>query len=394
MADAAAAATAAATAAAEAAAADAAAAERAQRIAEAAAAPGEAIVNHAAVIQDLQTGLIEAERRLRDSEQQYQLLAEQATALQNLAREVIDTRPKTKANQKINLFTNEPGADDWIVFRRHFENTAALNGFSDEQKRYALAGAMSGKAALATLDIEVGRFGADYPTIVSEYAARFIPAAASQLARAEFDGVRQGPKEKVLDYHGRLRALYNRAYPDNRDDVLLIRKFILGLRRKELRLQAMRTYPETYADALNVAQNEASVQQMVSLTELGAAAQVSEPMEIGAIDRPSSEGKKGPCHHCGRAGHWKRECYEWKRSNGQGAGSQDRGGRGGAARRGTGGAGRGRGRGAGRGFQGKLIAALEAAVQGRDPEAAFLGGDQDAEGAGQEKNSHDNSADF
>lgn len=221
------------------------------------------------------------------------------------------------ATQKIASFTNEPGDDDWVVFRKHFSDCAALNGYNDQQKRLALSSAMKGKAALATLDINVHGDTQTFDEVLRLYEERFLPASASQLSRTTFDHARQNPKEKVLEYHGRLRALHNRAYPNATDDTLLIRKFVLGLKSKELRMQAMRAYPNTYAEALTTAQNEASVQQLVAVSELGAAVNQGEPMEIGAMEAGSNingDRKPGKCHFCNKMGHWKRDCMLLKRA--------------------------------------------------------------------------------
>ena len=279
-------------------------------------------------------------------------------------------------SHKIDKFTNESGADDWIVFKRHFLNTCQLNGFQDQEMRRALAAAMAGKAALAVLDVDVNAVdeGGNQITIndvLDIFESRFLPEASSQIARINFDAARQGATENVLNFHSRLRSLYNRAYPNAADQTNLIRRFIMGLRRRELRVQCMRNYPQTYPDALQVAQNEASVMQMVKVTELGAAP-AEEPMEIGAIQPPGQHPPPPPrqgnprntnCHFCGRQGHWKRECELLKRArrfNGNGGGR----GRGGGGRGGggpPGGFARGGGPGGGRGRAG-LVAALEAAL--------------------------------
>ncbi len=277
---------------------------------------------------------------------------------------------------RINAFTNEPG-DDWLSFIHHFRSVVQLNGYNDEQQRLALSGAMKGKAALATLDIDVtANIGANPPTIetvIPLFRARFLPAAASQLARAKFDQTRQGNTEPILDFHSRLRALYNQAYPDAADQVPLIRRFILGLRRKELRLQAMRVNPGTYAAALEVAQNESSVQSLGRVTELGAAPAGDEPMEIGAVQQPPQQ-PRGNCHFCGKTGHWKQECELLAKAKRFG-GNQGKGNQGNSRGRPGGRGGRPAGRQA-------LIAALEAALQeeedGADPGSAVA-----ATGAGE-----------
>ena len=268
------------------------------------------------------------------------------------------------AHQRIASFTNETGDDDWIVFKRHFLTCATLNSYDGTQKKMALAAAMKGKAALATLDIDVSNVMMTFDQALALFEGRFLPAAASQLARTEFDAARQGQREKVLEYHGRLRAIHNRAYPDSRDETLLIRKFVMGLKSKELRMQAMRNYPDTYANALTIAQNEASVQQLVSVAELGAAVNQGEPMEIGSLEQKSNEATKpGRCHYCNKTGHWKRDCLMLKRA--QRMGNQERG-RGRGFQRGGRGGRPGMGRG---GFRrARIIAALDEVLPEDDQE--------------------------
>jgi len=240
-----------------------------------------------------------------------------AQQVQELTQRVGARRP---GGQRITQFGNEDD-ESWTVWKNHFLNVSRLNGFTDLEQRLALAGAMKGKAALATLDINVEEpVGLADPTIVNVmelYQARFLPAAASQLARVKFDMARQGTTESILNFHGRLRALYNEAYPEAADQVLLIRKFITGLRRRELRMQAMRIGPNTYAEALEAAQNEASVQQLAKIQDTGAAPAGDEPMEIGAMQSGQNNatnynnaprGQKGKCHFCQKLGHWKRDC--------------------------------------------------------------------------------------
>lgn len=216
---------------------------------------------------------------------------------------------------KIERFGNE-GQEDWMVFKHHISSVVMLNQYNDYQARLALSSAMTGKAALATLDIDPTAAGLTYPLMLAAFEGRFLPASASQMARVKFDAARQGPSETVLDFHARLRSLYNKAYPNAVDVVNLIRRFTMGLRRREVRTQVLRHNPHTYENALEVALNESSVLQMVKVTELGATQGV-EPMEIGAMNEDANrakQDKRGKCHYCDRPGHWKAECRLLKKN--------------------------------------------------------------------------------
>lgn len=254
-----------------------------------------------------------------------QVLAAQQAAQQQVPLPGLANRI---GNQRIDKFTN--GADDsWITWRTHFLTMAQLNNFNDLQQRLALRGCMSGDAALAVQDIDgqevINGIAPTIHTVLARYQARFLPPAASQIARSKFEAARQGPTESSLKYHARMRALYNESYPDAADEVGLIRRYIQGLRRKDVRTQVMRLNPVTYQGALEAAQNEASVAQQSKLCELGAAPAGAEPMDIDAMQaiqeggrnnnsynggKPNNNGaRKGNCHHCKKPGHWKKDCF-------------------------------------------------------------------------------------
>lgn len=260
-----------------------------------------------------------------------------------------------KPNVRFNTFSNEPD-EDFLVFRHHIDKVVRLNQYSDEQARLALASAMKGRAAAAVMDIDPLDQNATYPLLMGAYENRFLPAASSQLARMKFDATKQGNNESVLDYHSRLRTLYNKAYPQAMDEVILIRRFALGLRRREVRTQVMRGQPANYAQALEMAQNETSVLQMVRVSEGGS----GEPMEVNALN-PDHQTLK--CYYCGIQGHVRSDCRKLKkdRANGQvkgqkGQGQGQPGNRGGQAA----------GRGEKPGRSGKFVAAIQALLEHED----------------------------
>lgn len=78
-----------------------------------------------------------------------------------------------------------------------------------------------------------------------------------------------------------------RAYPRSREEILLIRRFGLGLREKALQLQVMQTRPQTYDAPLTTAQNEQSVQVFTLAVSPGAPRggdDAATPMEINALE--------------------------------------------------------------------------------------------------------------
>lgn len=236
-------------------------------------------------------------------------LAQQQLVLQ---QQIPAAPPERRGNTKIYPFNND-SKEDWESWKLHFRTTVRLNNFNNLECRLALVSAMKGKATTAVMDLDVDNYQ-NVGEMLEAYDRRFAPESASQLARAQFDQCGQQPGEIILDYHGRLRTLYNKAYPNENGETILIRRFTWGLRKKEIRQQVMRAACNTYGEALEAAQNEAAVLKEVKMTEMGAAAAPAEPMEIGAIQGGRKAGPGDVCHFCDKPGHWKGECNLLKKA--------------------------------------------------------------------------------
>jgi Zinc knuckle len=216
--------------------------------------------------------------------------------------------------------------DDWLSFRDSFLNTARFQGYSDQQAKRALKACMRGVANLTTSQVDHEVNGQTIDQLLDVYEEMFLPPSASDMARTKFEAADQMPKESILQYHGRLRVLYARAYPDlhaNQDP--LLRRFAQGLRRLRVREHVLRSRPANYGAALQAAQAEQAIMDATAyLTShpTGGAAGGPEPMELGAVPgRPP-----GKCHTCQKPGHFAKDCRSSKAragsssSSGKGAG--------------------------------------------------------------------------
>jgi hypothetical protein len=220
-----------------------------------------------------------------------------------------------------NLSFEGKDVDDWMSFRAAFINTCNFNQYSDQQAKYALLGCMRGSAFLTVANVNHEDVNFNIVDVLDDYEARFLPPAASDMARTRYETATQGVKESVLEWHGRLRMLHTRAYGNEGNENQLIRAFSHGLRSRKVKENLLRAQAQTYDHALNVAQTEQAVQDSMNYipgsvpnfatTIAGQKPRRkdgSEPMEIGAI----GDGRK-QCHICHQFGHIAKDCTLMKK---------------------------------------------------------------------------------
>jgi len=214
--------------------------------------------------------------------------------------------------------------DDWMSFRAAFINACNFNRYTDQQAKFALLGCMRGSAFLTVANIDHQYFGNHYVDLLDEYELKFLPPAASDLARTRYETATQGAKESVLEWHGRLRMLHTRAYGNEGNESQLIRAFSHGLRSRKVKENLLRAQPRTYDDALNVAQTEQAVQDSMNFIPGSVPSFATtiagqkprrkdgaEPMDIGAI---GATGRR-LCHTCHADDHLAKDCKLMKKSD-------------------------------------------------------------------------------
>ena len=232
---------------------------------------------------------------------------------------------------------------DWIAWRDNFVIAADINHWGHQRARREIARAMQGAAKMAVRDIPIGDVAVadNFHQLLQAYEARFMPAAASDLARSEFKEARQKEQETILEWHARLRELYTRAYPNLNAAAVaasldLRDAFILGLADPSIKADTWKARPANFNAALGEATSIRAGLMVLGGHQHGGFEIKKEMNSIGA---GAGFGGKfaGQCYNCGYTGHRARDC---RRAEGAGAPYPARGGGG---NRGNGSSARGRG---------------------------------------------------
>ena len=173
------------------------------------------------------------------------------------------------SNLKPPPFT-DPETEDWLVWRCQFQVLPLSNNWSQEQAKAALVCALRGPAAAAAINIPIMDPRVDLEGALTLLERKFLPPAASKLAKVQFSQAYQKGKEGLLAWHNRCLNLFRKAFPKKDvDDEIVIGHFADGIRDQTVRKQVNRMNPNTYDQALIHALNEASVNAGDKATTLG-----------------------------------------------------------------------------------------------------------------------------
>ena len=179
----------------------------------------------------------------------------------------------------------------WTEWRNSFEITAGLSAFNDNQQKAIARQLIRGKAAQLIEDLQPQQ----HETIdayLGRCQARFITPAAGQAARAEFMNAVQRADESLEAYHGRLRSVYMRAYPQNNPEQSpdLRERYARGLLDMNIAIKVMDNMPETYAETLGHAQRLTQTALLYRVPAKRNALNHIEAEPINAIDAMGSRG--------------------------------------------------------------------------------------------------------
>ena len=259
----------------------------------------------------------------------------------------LNVAPATRCQPR--TFSNDHSkGESWLVFRVHFNHVAKLNDWTPRQARFYLASSMVGDAGHAVLHIptEVADPAVDtLESLLDKYQEIFLPPAQSETARLQFDMMNQSANESILHYASKMRCLYLHAYSDKESEtsLILIRKFMQGLRNKYVRYEVMKAQPKTFSSAIATAMNNTSLREAQSLLdgagsltpgvyELQMEKGVPVPVGLHEIQQAQRNAStmignglaQVQCYQCGNNGHFARNCNSARRMNNRGRGRATR----------------------------------------------------------------------
>jgi hypothetical protein len=159
---------------------------------------------------------------------------------------------------------------EWQQWRSTFTNVAANNRWDAATARTHADAMINGVAKsiieyIPLNNVVVGGVAvAPVEQLLLLFDAKFITLAAAANSRQMLFSAHQLDEESILLWHSRLYGLYKRAYPhvalaDFDINIDLIKKFLKGLSDKGIGRQASTYNPDTYAAALDDAQQASKI---------------------------------------------------------------------------------------------------------------------------------------
>ena len=181
-----------------------------------------------------------------------------------MATGVVSAVSRKKPEVKLPQFSSALPAE-WRDFRKLAENARVTNKWTDEEAKRVVFSQCVGEAGQRVRLVPIGgnpdavprpADAKTYEQYMNDIQIRFQPKGASALAYSEFISAKQQLTEDFQAFHTRLEGLFCLAEPlvDPQTSKSLLRVFIQGLRDKVIATWLHDKDPETYARALELAQ--------------------------------------------------------------------------------------------------------------------------------------------
>lgn len=181
-----------------------------------------------------------------------------------MATGVVGAVSRKKPEVKLPQFSSALPAE-WRDFRKLAENARVTNKWTDEEAKRVVFSQCVGEAGQRVRLVPIGgnpdavprpADAKTYEQYMNDIQIRFQPKGASALAYSEFISAKQQLTEDFQAFHTRLEGLFCLAEPlvDPQTSKALLRVFIQGLRDKVIATWLLDKNPDTYARALELAQ--------------------------------------------------------------------------------------------------------------------------------------------
>ncbi|KRX40353.1 Retrovirus-related Pol polyprotein from transposon 17.6 [Trichinella murrelli] len=147
------------------------------------------------------------------------------------------------------------GSSDWNEWLEHFEDAAAVNGWSEAEKLKWLPLSLS-KKARSTFQQLPPSTRSSYRSCVTSLKERLDPPRKAAVYRAELENRRRRARESWSDIGRDIRRLVEKAYltlSDDAKDIIGLDKFLSTLDRPELVLLVKQRNPKNIEEAVRAA---------------------------------------------------------------------------------------------------------------------------------------------